>query len=49
MTFDEVFGGGEVEGLGGGGDGLLVCDRQAEQDGLGLRERTCDVGFGDSG
>ena len=47
MTFDQVFGGGEVQRFGGGGDGLLVCDRQAKQDGLRLRERALDFGFGD--
>ena len=49
MTFDQVFGGGEVERFGGGGDGFLVCHRQAKQDGFGLWKRALDVGFGDGG
>lgn len=47
MTFDQVFGGGEVQRFGGGGDGLLVGHRQAKQDGFGLGERALDFGTDD--
>ena len=49
MAFDQVFGGGEVEGLGGRGDGVFILHRQAKQDCFRFWERTLDVGFGDSG